>query len=487
MTSERFSISSHLRKLQDVSEHIRRNFDDPDLGRLIIAAGQGNLDLMKQIVENSKFRNPNPPDDGGIGLTPLHIAASMGHLSIVKFLLPLISDKNPKTTVKYEERTPLHEAALNGHFDVVKYIVSNISDNINPSASDGKTVLHIAAQQGHLNVVSFYTTLLTNPNPSKLSTGKTPLHYAAENGHLPVVQHLCNLLEDKRPKDRNSVTPLHLAAFYGHLHIVEYFCHKTEGEINPSLYEVTTAGGTPLHFAAQNGQLPVVQHICSLLEDKNPKDSNDLTPLHLAAAFGHLELVKFLVKQVEDIHPKGGVHNGHKTPLEEAKHRGQSEVVKYFQHLKRKIAKSEKHVKKSTVVRGNAAEYDIDSVLQSLGIDNEDQKDDAKKKSKKKNRKSKKPQVHQNETTPNAELECAGAEAVVDSATTPLETDKEVDDECTICFEPRHPTYIFIPCGHATFCKDCALKLSQSREKRCPDCRSHIQGTFRVFGTIGNK
>ena len=60
-----------------------------------------------------------------------------------------------------------------------------------------------------------------------------------------------------------------------------------------------------------------------------------------------------------------------------------------------------------------------------------------------------------------------------------LESDRE-EDECTICFEPRNPSYLFFPCGHATFCKDCALRLYEV-EKRCPDCRSPIQGTCRVF------
>ena len=67
------------------------------------------------------------------------------------------------------------------------------------------------------------------------------------------------------------------------------------------------------------------------------------------------------------------------------------------------------------------------------------------------------------------------------------QTENNVKDECTICCEPRHPTYLLFPCGHATFCKDCALRLSENEEKRCPDCRTTIQGTCRVFGTIGSK
>ena len=54
-------------------------------------------------------------------------------------------------------------------------------------------------------------------------------------------------------------------------------------------------------------------------------------------------------------------------------------------------------------------------------------------------------------------------------------------DECTICFEFLNETYLFYPCGHATFCKDCALHLFENVDKRCPDCRALIKDTVRVY------
>ena len=55
------------------------------------------------------------------------------------------------------------------------------------------------------------------------------------------------------------------------------------------------------------------------------------------------------------------------------------------------------------------------------------------------------------------------------------------DDECTICYEPRNPAYMFYPCGHATFCKNCASRLFEESEKKCPDCRRPIKDIVRVF------
>ena len=376
-----------------------------NLDLLFLAAENGRLKEVKRIVQNSEDKNPRDKN----GWTPLHFASRYGHLNIVKFLVPFLSDKNPKSGAQFEESTPLHEAAFHGKLHIVEYLCQQIEGDINPSNSHGGTVLHWAAQYGHLDVVCFYTNTLTNPNPESLTNNQF-------------------------------------------------------------------RGRTPLHCAALKGHLPVVKHICRLLQDKNPKDSNGQTPLHLAAYWGHLEVVKYLVRHVEDIHPKDGLYYGQKTPLDYAKQKNRAEVVNFFEHLdaiaklkQRKAAKGDKNVKTSIVTKGNDEEYDIDNVLQSLGIDTENKKDTSKKKPRTKTKKTKKPQ---DQKAPEPEPQPSGAEAVVRE---PLQ------DECTICYEPRIQTYVFIPCGHATFCKDCALHIFENTDKRCPDCRSRIQQTFRIF------
>ena len=310
-----------------------------NLDLLFLAAENGRLKEVKRIVQNSEDKNPRDKN----GWTPLHFASRYGHLNIVKFLVPFLSDKNPKSGAQFHEITPLHQAATFGKLHIIEYLCQQIEGDINPSNSHGGTVLHWAAQYGHLDVVCFYTNTLTNPNPESLTNNQF-------------------------------------------------------------------RGRTPLHCAALKGHLPVVKHICRLLQDKNPKDSNGQTPLHLAAYWGHLEVVKYLVRHVEDIHPKDGLYYGQKTPLDYAKQKNRAEVVNFFEHL--------------------------------------------------------------NQKAPEPEPQPSGAEAVVRE---PLQ------DECTICYEPRIQTYVFIPCGHATFCKECALHIFENTDKRCPDCRSRIQQTFRIF------
>ena len=54
-------------------------------------------------------------------MTPLHLSAQEGHLSIVEFLIVNGATINPKNCY---QQTPLHLSAKNGHLEVVKYLVS---------------------------------------------------------------------------------------------------------------------------------------------------------------------------------------------------------------------------------------------------------------------------------------------------------------------------------------------------------------------------
>ena len=58
---------------------------------------------------------------------------------------------------------------------------------------------------------------------------------------------------------------------------------------------------------------------------------------------------------------------------------------------------------------------------------------------------------------------------------------KSSEPECSTCFEPRIRTFLLFPCGHATFCEQCAAYFSESDARTCPTCRAVIVGKIRVF------
>ena len=62
------------------------------------------------------------------GKTTLHLAAETGQIEMYKDLSEKYDDKNPKDE---EKSTPLHLAASNGHLVICKLIVAEIRDNRN--------------------------------------------------------------------------------------------------------------------------------------------------------------------------------------------------------------------------------------------------------------------------------------------------------------------------------------------------------------------
>ena len=168
-------------------------------------------------------------------------------------------------------RTPLHKAASNGHLSVVQHLCEQGADK--KARSDGGwTTLHLAAYNNHLPVVQCLCEQGVDKD-ARDNTGATPLHKAAYNGYLPVVNYLCEQGADKEVREVNGRTPLHEAAFKGHLPVMQYLCEQGADQEARDNY-----GKTPLHMA-YNGHLPVVQYLCEQGADKDVRDNDSMTPL----------------------------------------------------------------------------------------------------------------------------------------------------------------------------------------------------------------
>ena len=91
------------------------------------------------------------------GLTPIHVAAGTGNLSLLEEIQKKVQENNPEGS---EDLTPLHYAAQNGHINICKVLFENLL-NENPKGrgildKDKKTPLHYAAALGHLDIVNFF-------------------------------------------------------------------------------------------------------------------------------------------------------------------------------------------------------------------------------------------------------------------------------------------------------------------------------------------
>ncbi|CAG8470856.1 26294_t:CDS:2 [Dentiscutata erythropus] len=121
------------------------------------------------------------------GLSPLHYAASRGHLEIVKFLVTEAS-----SIIDLEDQTgetALLKAAYNGHAAIVAWLLQ-MSANVEQKDNDGWTALHNASAQGHLQIVKHLLVEAHANVDVKSNKGHTPLMNAASKGHVDIVEYL---------------------------------------------------------------------------------------------------------------------------------------------------------------------------------------------------------------------------------------------------------------------------------------------------------
>ena len=185
------------------------------------ACSDGRLDVMNCLVQNLQV-DPSIPNDDGI--TPLHIASSKGHLSMVKYLVecscsPLCKEKNGNT--------PMNYAALGGHLNVLQYYITIKNYSPTTKGWHSRTVLHDASQEGHLHVVKYLADLQSVDPLCKDDNGLTPLHAACKGGHMGVVKYLVSQKYcDPSISQPQVPSPIELAFVSGNIEIAVYLLGK---------------------------------------------------------------------------------------------------------------------------------------------------------------------------------------------------------------------------------------------------------------------
>ena len=143
---------------------------------LLSAIQGGNLSVCKVLIEEYKA-DVNCSDDDGI--TPLHLACTLGYLEICRFLCKYESEKDALD--KDGLRSPLLCAILGGNLNVSKLLVEEHNVNVNLSNVYGTTPLHLASGLGHLEICKFLCKYVLEKNTLD-NYGKTP-HDLAVSGH----------------------------------------------------------------------------------------------------------------------------------------------------------------------------------------------------------------------------------------------------------------------------------------------------------------
>ncbi|HEV8717725.1 MAG TPA: ankyrin repeat domain-containing protein, partial [Candidatus Binatia bacterium] len=216
--------------------HVAAGIGNPEVVKLLLAHG-AEVDAR----ENYTF---TPFDYDSYLQTPLHIAAVAGRREVIEILLAHKADINARIQVqenKYritsgawgdvynplsdlgnlKDITPLHLAAYMGHRDVVEVLLSHGAEK-EAKDSHGRTPLHFTSFWDHTVEAAERLLVHGSEADAREETGATPLHLAVIKSHKPVVKLLLDYGADVNAKDKGNDTALRFAERQGNTDMIEF-------------------------------------------------------------------------------------------------------------------------------------------------------------------------------------------------------------------------------------------------------------------------
>ncbi|XP_059516581.1 kinase D-interacting substrate of 220 kDa isoform X5 [Myotis daubentonii] len=301
------ALKALLEKCKDVDE---RN----ECGQtpLMIAAEQGSLEIVKELIKNGANCNLEDLDNW----TALISASKEGHLHVVEELLKCGGNLEHRDMGGW---TALMWACYKGRTDVVELLLSH---GANPNVTGLQYSVYPiiwAAGRGHADIVQL---LLQNGAKVNCSDkyGTTPLVWAARKGHLDCVRHLLAMGADVDQEGANSMTALIVAVKGGYTQSVKEILKR-----NPNVNLTDKDGNTALMIASKEGHTEIVQDLLDAGTYVNIPDRSGDTVLIGAVRGGHVEIVRALLQKYADIDIRG---QDNKTALYWAVEKGNATMVR---------------------------------------------------------------------------------------------------------------------------------------------------------------
>ncbi|CAH1428110.1 unnamed protein product [Lactuca virosa] len=195
---------------------------------LFEASLTGNVQLLNALLQEDELVLDRIPLSC-FNETPLHIAASRGHLNFVKILV----HKKPTLALSLDSqrRTALHLASAEGHVEIVRELLNVISpDGWRFQDQDGSTPLHLAVMNEQLEVIKVLIQAKPDLGRELHENGDTILHTCISCNRFEAMKFLSQLWNDEElatQTDRNGNTLLHLAVIQKQIQTVKYLLQKS--------------------------------------------------------------------------------------------------------------------------------------------------------------------------------------------------------------------------------------------------------------------
>ena len=251
----------NLRRKEGAEEYLdtaRVNFEASVM--LLEAAARNDIEEVRRLLS----LEVTPDSTNEDGLTALHQCCIDDSEEMMKVLVEFGADVNAADS---EQWTPLHAAATCGHLHLVKFLIDN-NANLLAVNGDGNMPYDICEDETTLSYIEnemakrgVTQELIDNTRAEtenkmlhdlmKLAQvhgdlefrdgqGATPLHIAAANGYLAVLEFLLDHHCSTEVCDVDLWQPLHAAACWGHLEAVEVLAQN-----GADISAVTRSGETP--------------------------------------------------------------------------------------------------------------------------------------------------------------------------------------------------------------------------------------------------
>lgn len=210
--------------------------------------------------------------------TPLHVAAAVGVVSIIK---QLIENEADIDAVDNEGNTPLHMAAQNCQYQAVSELITRgaiVKEN-----NDGKTAIDLCRDSSDelpqkTKTFSYLVKMIGyNIAISKIENSKELLSFLKLNKKV-IKKHGETLIFDAIAKDKADVVDFLL------LNRVDSNCRDKEGK-------------TPLICAVEQNKFEIAKQLLVYSADVNLTiESTGQTPLHIAAEKGYFDILELLLQ-----------------------------------------------------------------------------------------------------------------------------------------------------------------------------------------------
>jgi ankyrin repeat protein len=160
--------------------------------QLKAAAQEGDIDLLYAVIGDDPFILEHI-DLIPFVETPLHIAASMGHIS---FTIEIMNLK-PSFAWKLNPQgfSPIHLAMQNDQKYIVSFFVHNNKDLVRVKGREGLTPLHFASQNGEVEFLAEFLFLCPDSLEYLTVRCETALHIAVKNQQYEALQILVSWLK----------------------------------------------------------------------------------------------------------------------------------------------------------------------------------------------------------------------------------------------------------------------------------------------------